>query len=48
MMPIMNLGVSTAIDVDGVRRYAKAGYGILKHIGVLAKDVPVGCLYAIP
>ena len=44
----MNLGVSTAINVDGVRRYLKAGYGILKHIGVLTKDVPVGCLYAIP
>ena len=29
MMPIMNLGVSTAIDVDGVRRYVKAGDGIL-------------------
>ena len=48
MMPSINLGVSTTIDVDGVRRYVKAGYWILKHIGVLAKDVPVGCLYAIP
>ena len=48
MMNIMNLGVSNAIDVDGVRRYVKAWYWISKHIRVLAKDVPVGCLYAIP
>jgi hypothetical protein len=32
MMPIMNLGVSTVIDVDGVRRYVKAG-GILCRCG---------------
>ena len=41
MIPIMNLGVSTAIDVDGVRMYVKAGNGVLKHVGVLAKDLPV-------
>jgi len=41
MMPIVKLGVSTAIDVDGVCRYVKAGYWILKHIGVLMKDMPV-------
>ena len=47
-MPIMELGVSTAINVDGVRRYIKAGYWILKHIGVLTKDMTVWSRYAIP